>query len=400
MKSSILITHENCEGSISLTQRRMHDLWACSAPLILRSCTRSIKYNVHPTTLSNPAIFASGKLVQGPIPKPRPRMSKRRQKVDQLSDVEYVPTNTHSSQVESQLYILGDNAVVIKMMIKGRSPTMRHVSRTHRVALDSEYLRALQATFLNDQLLKKDDSVHSSTIQRIWHRLRRNWDAIPQELQGKTEGDMKREPLNTSIPLHHFQSGGGMLKNPGGTYSHSGMMDKTRFLIWEMHLGRFPDSTEFQCWKVNFKTQAPSKNSRSSTLHAVDQRSREKQSIDELSTSRSITGWTDFPDYDMLDAMIASALKKRLTHVHFRKKGSVEEQRAQNSDRILRGRQIAYMIYEHFSGTRRLWSGIRSIKSIQKTLTGWWRSRFRQKMGPSSFSSSWNTHRNGLGGFF
>ena len=29
-----------------------------------------------------------------------------------------------------------DGAAVIKMIIKGRSPTMRHVSRTHRVALD------------------------------------------------------------------------------------------------------------------------------------------------------------------------------------------------------------------------------------------------------------------------
>ena len=29
-----------------------------------------------------------------------------------------------------------DNEAVIKMIIKGRSPTMRHVSRTHRVVLD------------------------------------------------------------------------------------------------------------------------------------------------------------------------------------------------------------------------------------------------------------------------
>ena len=34
------------------------------------------------------------------------------------------------------LYIVEDNEAVIKMIIKGRSPTMRHVSRTHRVALD------------------------------------------------------------------------------------------------------------------------------------------------------------------------------------------------------------------------------------------------------------------------
>ena len=43
---------------------------------------------------------------------------------------------THSPQGELQLYIIGDNEAVIKVIIKGRSPTMRHVSRTHRVALD------------------------------------------------------------------------------------------------------------------------------------------------------------------------------------------------------------------------------------------------------------------------
>ena len=47
-----------------------------------------------------------------------------------------MPTNTHSSHNESQLYIFEDNEVVIKMISKGRSPTMRHVSRSHRVALD------------------------------------------------------------------------------------------------------------------------------------------------------------------------------------------------------------------------------------------------------------------------
>ena len=34
------------------------------------------------------------------------------------------------------LYVFEDNEAVIKMIIKGRGPTMRHVSRTHRVALD------------------------------------------------------------------------------------------------------------------------------------------------------------------------------------------------------------------------------------------------------------------------
>ena len=60
----------------------------------------------------------------------------RGREFEQLSNVDYVPTNTHSSQGESLLYIFEDNEAVIKMIIKGRSPTMRHVSRTHKVAFD------------------------------------------------------------------------------------------------------------------------------------------------------------------------------------------------------------------------------------------------------------------------
>ena len=76
------------------------------------------------------------------------------------------------------------------------------------------------------------------------------------------------------------------------------------------------------------------------------------KSIDDFMTSQSITGRRDFTDYDVLDAMIASALKRLLDkHVHFRNRLSVEEQRAQKYDRFLRGRQIDYMIYEHFRAT-------------------------------------------------
>ena len=50
--------------------------------------------------------------------------------------IDCVPSNVQSSHQEALLYVFEDNEAVIKMIIKGRSPTMRHVSRTHRVALD------------------------------------------------------------------------------------------------------------------------------------------------------------------------------------------------------------------------------------------------------------------------
>ena len=48
----------------------------------------------------------------------------------------FVPSNVPFLHQEALLYVFEDNEAVIEMIIKGRSPTMRHVSRTHRVALD------------------------------------------------------------------------------------------------------------------------------------------------------------------------------------------------------------------------------------------------------------------------
>ena len=53
-----------------------------------------------------------------------------------MENIDSVPSNVQSSHQEALLCVFEDNEAVIKMIIKGRSPTMRHVSRTHRVALD------------------------------------------------------------------------------------------------------------------------------------------------------------------------------------------------------------------------------------------------------------------------
>ena len=73
-------------------------------------------------------------------------------------------------------------------------------------------------------------------------------------------------------------------------------------------------------------------------------------SVDELKSSRSIDG-KDFPNFEMLDARIASALNKIIENSQFKKKVSLEEPKAQKEDQFLRGRQIAYMIYDYFRVT-------------------------------------------------
>ena len=53
-----------------------------------------------------------------------------------LTNIDHVPSRGTHSGSNAVLYVFEDNEAVIKMITKGRSPTMRHVSRTHRVALD------------------------------------------------------------------------------------------------------------------------------------------------------------------------------------------------------------------------------------------------------------------------
>ena len=64
------------------------------------------------------------------------RNQKSQGKINVMENIDSVPSNVQSSRQETLLYVFEDNEAVIKMIIKGRSPTMRHVSRTHRVALD------------------------------------------------------------------------------------------------------------------------------------------------------------------------------------------------------------------------------------------------------------------------
>ena len=57
------------------------------------------------------------------------------------------------------------------------------------------------------------------------------------------------------------------------------------------------------------------------------------------------------PNFEVLDAIIASALNKIINNSHFKRRISLEEQKAQKQDRFLRGRQIASLIHEYFRVT-------------------------------------------------
>ena len=76
------------------------------------------------------------------------KLHKSQKQVDVMEHIDSVPSNVQSARQEALLFVLEDNEAVIKMIIKGRSPTIRHVSRTHRVAHDCLF-RSNQSGFQN-----------------------------------------------------------------------------------------------------------------------------------------------------------------------------------------------------------------------------------------------------------
>ena len=53
-----------------------------------------------------------------------------------LTNVDHVTSDAKLSHFGALLHVFEENEAVITMIIKGRSPTMRRVSSTHRVALE------------------------------------------------------------------------------------------------------------------------------------------------------------------------------------------------------------------------------------------------------------------------
>ena len=71
-------------------------------------------------------------------------------------------------------------------------------------------------------------------------------------------------------------------------------------------------------------------------------------SVDDLKSSSSVRGNSNAR---FLKYSIASELNRIIHNSHFKRRVSLEEQKAQKEDRFLRGRQIAYLIYEYFRVT-------------------------------------------------
>ena len=91
-----------------------------------------------------------------------------------LESIDYVPPSLPPSKGLAKLVIMEDNDAVIKMTIKGRSPALRHVSRTHRVDLDWLFERimsdpSIYIKFVSTKLQIADLMTNANFSSDQWH---------------------------------------------------------------------------------------------------------------------------------------------------------------------------------------------------------------------------------------
>ena len=118
------------------------------------------------------------------------------------------------------------------------------------------------------------------------------------------------------------------------TLLHRANMSFEVLCLQEMHFDKFLNPSTFQCWKTSFKTEVCSCSKLLTDATLWIKEVEIVDSVDDLKTFRSIGGHR-FPNFEILDAKNASALKKIIPNPYFKKRVSLEEQKAQMQDRFL-----------------------------------------------------------------
>ena len=172
-----------------------------------------------------------------------------------------------------------------------------------------------------------EEPLHSSTVEKS-ERQEQNQDQRCQS--GPSAKD--------SVIL----SGGDCLQNHGA--------DQQRLQISDLHFDKFPTPATFACWKIRFKTEVCTCSQFPTEAMQWIKEVEMVDSVDDFNSSSSIRG-ISMPNFEVLDARIASALNKIILNSHFKRRISPEEQKAQKGDHFLRGRQIAYLIHDYFRVT-------------------------------------------------
>ena len=103
--------------------------------------------------------------------------------------------------------------------------------------------------------------------------------------------------------------------------------DQQRLQISDLHFDKFPTPATFACWKIRFKTEVCTCSQFLTEAMLWIKEVEMVEAVDDLKSSCSIRG-IHTPDFEVLDANIASALDRIIHNTRFKKKISLKEMKA------------------------------------------------------------------------
>ena len=161
--------------------------------------------------------------------------------------------------------------------------------------------------------------------------------SIEEPLHLSTVEKSERQEQDQDQRCQSGQSAKNSVIFKGGDSSKNYGADQQRLQISDLHFDKFPTPATFACWRIRFKTEVCTC---SQFPTEAMQWIKEVEMVDSVdSKSSSSTRGIQMPNFEVLDARIASALNKIIHNCHFKRRISLEEQKAQKQDRFLRGGQ-------------------------------------------------------------
>ena len=155
---------------------------------------------------------------------------------------------------------------------------------------------------LNPWSSRREEPIHSSTVEKSETQ-------TPVQDQRCQSGPSARNSFDPSE----------------GDSSNNYGADQQRLQISDLHFDKFPTPATFACWKMRFKTEVRTCSQfPTEAMHWIKEVEM-VDSVDDLRSSSSTRG-ISMPNFQVLDARIASALNRIIHNSHFKRRISLEEQ--------------------------------------------------------------------------
>ena len=191
------------------------------------------------------------------------------------------------------------------------------LSRNKRLPLDTWNQSGVQENAFGHQFSTFDS--YRDFPQRIsFENVHRNREAIPHQPEEKASLTSGRGQKYGTIPMPTFAS------RPLTTLlvelPQNYVVGQQRQQMSELQFDKFPTPASLLAWKTRFKTRVSNGSDFPSAAMLWIKEVEIDDSLDVQKSPRSVYGKV-FPDFEMLDAKIASALNKIIQNSQFKKEG-------------------------------------------------------------------------------